>query len=105
MPNVNDLFPSRFVRADELHRSVQLKIIDVVKERVHNPRLGEIDVWVVYFEKAQKGLILNKVNAMAIAEITGTPHTEHWVGKVIELYPTDVQVAGQTKKAIRVRAP
>ena len=72
---------------------------------VHNPRKRDIDVWVLYFNEAKKGLILNKVNAFAIAEILGSPNTEGWVGSKIELYPTTVRVAGKTKAAIQVREP
>jgi hypothetical protein len=105
MPNVNDMFPSKYVKSNELSQPVALTIRDVKSEMVHNPRKGDIDVWVLYFNEAKKGLILNKVNAFAIAEILGSQDTEDWVGHKIELYPTTVRVAGKTKAAIRVRKP
>lgn len=105
MPNIHDMFPGKYVKADELTKPVMVTIKDVELERVHNPRKGDTDVWVIYFEEAKKGLILNKVNAFTIAEILGSPETDDWVGGRVELYPTTVRVAGQPMAAIRVRKP
>ena len=105
MPNVNDMFPGKYVKSSELSQPVSLVIKEVKLESVYNPRKGNIDVWVVYFDGAKKGLILNKVNAFAIAEITASEETDDWVGEEIELYPTKVSVAGEKKSAIRVRKP
>ncbi|MEA3439825.1 MAG: hypothetical protein U9R58_06050, partial [Chloroflexota bacterium] len=105
MPNIHDMFPSKYVKSGELNQPVVLTIKEVKYERVYNPRIGDTDVWVVYFEGAKKGLILNKVNAFAIADILGSPDTEEWVGGEIELYPTSVRVAGEKKAAIRIREP
>lgn len=105
MPNVHDMFPSKYVKSSELEKPVALTIKEVKLERVYNPRLGNTDVWVVYFKGAKKGFVLNKVNAFSIAEILGSPDTEHWVGKTIELYPTTVKVGAEKKPAIRVRKP
>ena len=105
MPNIHEMFPSKYVKSGELNDPVVLTIKEVQYERVYNPRKGDTDVWVVYFEGAKKGLILNKVNAFAIADILGSQDTEDWVGGEIELYPTSVRVAGEKKAAIRVRKP
>jgi len=105
MPNINDMFPSKYVKSSELIKPVTLTIKDVKLERVHNPRKGDTDVWVVYFQNAKKGLILNKINAFTIADILDSADTEDWTGGEIELYPTTVRVAGEKKAAIRIRKP
>ena len=105
MPNIYEMFPGKYVKSAELKSPAQLTIKEVKLEKVYNPRKGHTDVWVVYFMGAKKGLILNEVNAYTIADILGSPDTEDWIGGEIELYPTTVQVGGETKAAIRVREP
>jgi len=57
---------------------------------------------IVYFEGAEKGLVLNATNGKTIAALYGTK-TEAWIGKAITLYATKTEMAGQTVDCIRVR--
>ena len=57
---------------------------------------------VLYFEKAKKGLVLNKVNAQMIASLHG-PILKDWIGKRIKLVSTQVKAWGKTLEAIRVK--
>jgi hypothetical protein len=77
MPNIHEMFPSKYVKSGELNDPVVLTIKEVQYERVYNPRKGDL----------------------------GSQDTEDWVGGEIELYPTTVRVAGEKKAAIRVRKP
>ena len=47
-------------------------------------------------------LLLNKVNAKAIAQLYGKRPAD-WVGKWIELYPTTTEVGGEVRDCIRIR--
>ena len=58
---------------------------------------------VMYFEKVQKGLVLNKTNATEIAATHGET-MEGWTGKEIALFSMMVPFQGQNVPAIRVRA-
>lgn len=57
---------------------------------------------VVWFERTEKALALNKTNAKTIAAMYGND-TETWVGKRITLYPTTTTFGSETVEAIRVR--
>lgn len=102
--NINKLFPSRFVKADDLGgKRVVLTIERVKVDRVRNED-GEREVAVVFFKGAKKGLLLNKTNAMAIAAMY-TPETDNWTGQRILLYGARVSAFGKTVDAVRVDEP
>lgn len=84
---VSDLFPSRWLSADDLKgRSFELTIVKVTFEQVRdrfNVGQGNTTKACVWFDGAQKGLLLNKTQAMAIADITGSERFDKWPGKKI----------------------
>jgi hypothetical protein len=59
---------------------------------------------VLKFQGKEKGLVLNKTNAMTIAHVYG-PNIDQWVGQPILMFTTQVDYAGQMVPAIRVRVP
>lgn len=56
------------------------------------------------FVGKEKGLILNKTNAMTISHVYG-PSVSEWYGKEIFLYSTKVDFGGQMVDAIRIDMP
>lgn len=106
MPTINEMFPGRFLRGADLRGPARVVIRRVVEERMYSPSVRqEVDKWVVYFEGAKRGLVLNVTNAERIAEIVGSRDSEDWIGKAIVLYPEMVSVGGKRVPAVRVRAP
>lgn len=98
--NINQWFPSKYLKAADLGgREFVLTIARVVVENVGQPPEKKP---VVYFNKAEKGLILNRTNAMTIAGAY-TPETDNWSGKVVTLYSTRVKAFGSMHDVIRVR--
>jgi hypothetical protein len=99
---ISDQFPSDYLRAADLNnkevtytmRSVAIEQIGADKE----------DKPVLYFEGQEKGIILNKTNAAAIAQIYGDD-TDDWAGEAITLFSAIVSFQGQNVPAIRVKAP
>lgn len=86
---VNDLFPSEYLRhADLQGKAWQMKIAKV-DVRLMRSKFTNEDEWkaVVYFEQAKKGLVLNKTNALALAELAKDEVFDKWVGLVITLVP------------------
>jgi hypothetical protein len=97
--NIFDAFPSSYLKAADLKgRRVALTIKDVTIEQ-----LGEDKKPVVYFHgtSSERGLVLNKTNASAIAEMYG-PETAEWVGRKIIIYSARVEFQGQYRDGIRV---
>ncbi len=101
MTSVSELFPSRFLKAADLKgRTVKAKIKKVEVEEIGQDRDEKP---VVYFEGVERGLVMNKTNGVAIAEIHGDA-TDDWTGKEIEILSMMVPYQGQNVAAIRVRA-
>jgi hypothetical protein len=102
MPNINDLYPSKFLKAPDLQGATPTVTIARV-ELEPTGRTREIKP-VVYFVNKQKGLLLNKTNAQALAAIAGTPHTEQWIGVKVRLVTTTATFGGQSYPVVRLEA-
>ena len=101
MTTVSEAFPSNFLKAADLNnRTVKVTIDKVVFEEIGQNKDKKP---VMYFDKVQKGLVLNKTNAEQIAATHGQ-HFEGWTGKEIELFSQMVPFQGQNVAAIRCRA-
>lgn len=100
--NINTIFPSRFVKADDLgDKSVTVTIKNATMEDLNHGSEKERKL-VIWFERATKGLVLNKTNAFIIAHLYG-PETNDWLGKQITLYGAKVKAFGSWQAAVRVR--
>lgn len=98
--NVNESFPSKYLKASDLKGArVRVMISKVVEEEV-----GDGKKPVVYFAGKQKGLVANKTNAMIIASAYG-PETDAWEGAEIDLYPGKTQFNGQMVDCLKVEVP
>lgn len=81
--NVHDLFPSRYLRGEEIqgHR------VTVTIERITLEEMGREKEKhpVLWFAGKKKGMVLKKTNAFIIGKLYG-PKLEAWIGKRIQLY-------------------
>ena len=59
---------------------------------------------VLYFRGKQKGLVLNKTNGNAIAELHGE-EMDDWPGKEITIFPTTTEYKGKRADCIRIKMP
>lgn len=101
MPNINDCFPSKFLKASDLQGVEPIVTIDRVDfEPVGRDREMKA---VLYFAGKSKGLVLNKTNANKITEMIGSGITEEWTGQKIRLYATETQFGGDTVDCIRIK--
>jgi arabinogalactan endo-1,4-beta-galactosidase len=97
---VSDAFPSDWLRAADLQkREVLVTIADVKMETV-----GDDTKPALYFEGKEKGMILNKTNATAIATMYGDD-MDDWKGEQVTLFEAMVSFKGDTVPAIRVKPP
>ena len=103
---VSDMFPRRWLSGEDLQgKAWRLRIKDVGKEEMRpNPGAPPVEKFVVYFDGAQKGVILNRTLAYEIAQVLGTEDTGEWTGKEITIYPQPMTVAGKHRVGIRARA-
>lgn len=99
---ISELHPSKYVAEADLGGKPRVMVMrDLGFEEVGQNKDRKP---VLYFEKAQKGLVLNKTNTNKIAGIYGAD-TDDWMGHPIELYPSETDFQGETVPCIRVRAP
>ncbi|MCC6458801.1 MAG: hypothetical protein IT328_27905 [Caldilineaceae bacterium] len=100
---MSDIFPSKYVKAADLEgRTVTLTIKTLTVEEMLNHASEKERKPVLYFERATKGLVLNRTNAMTIAALYGD-ESDTWPGKRISIYPTRVKAFGQMQDCIRIR--
>lgn len=105
MPDIGDLFPSKFLKASDLQGREPLVTIQRVEfESMGSGGRRETKA-VLYFRNKQKGLKLNKTMATAISRIVGSSQTEAWVGKTVCLYATSASFGEETYPVVRVKAP
>ena len=100
MANLDDLYPSKYVKVVDLAGNTHAVVIDRLE--VETMPKGEKKP-VLYFTGRQKGLVLNKTNADAIAASYGK-NTDSWIGKKIDLFSTRVSGPNGMTDGIRVRA-
>lgn len=99
---ISQLFPSKYVKAADLNgKTVTLTIAKLVVEELGHGAERERKP-VLYFQKASKGLVLNRTNAMTIASLYGD-ESDEWQGKRISIYPTRIRAFGTMQDTIRVR--
>ena len=99
MTDYLEMFPSKYLRADDLKEDVNTVIRVVGVELLENKRKI-----IAYFAGFEKGLILNKTNAGVVAAITGTGLLEKWVGVPVCLTVQYIEYQGKTVPAIRLQA-
>ena len=99
---ISEAYPSKYLKADDLDgqdRTVNIRAC--IQEELGQGAEMETKP-VLYFDGGQKGLVLNKTNATAIAEDYGDD-TEAWAGREIVLFIQKVSFQGKLMPAIRVR--
>jgi len=103
--DIREMFPSKYLKGEDLQgREVTVTIKEMKVERLGaGPDKDKEDKPVLYFERATKSLILNRTNALVIAELYG-PETAAWRGKRVTLYSERLRAFGKTHDAIRVKA-
>ena len=99
MANINTLFPSKYLKAEDVKAGVTVTIAGMKMEKVAE---GEADKPVIYFHGKQKGLVLNKTNAQMISHITGSFDTDEWANKMVYLHSEPVSFQGRIVDSIRV---
>jgi hypothetical protein len=91
--NIDDAFPSKYIKSSEVPEDGVTLVIDRVEEEdvdgkgAHKP--------VVYFRNTKKGLPLNKTNSNKIKQLLGTRETDEWVGRPITLYRSETEYQGE----------
>jgi len=99
--NINEAFPSKYLKVADLQGTEPIVTIDRVEfQPVGQDREMKA---VLFFRNKHKGLLLNKTNANKIIEITGTAITEEWEGQRRRLYAAETTFAGKPVECLRIK--
>ena len=103
--NVDDLFDSKYLKAEDLKGKARTVVIETETELQFRERDGQEKRKIVLtFQHMKKGIILNRTNTFTIRDAYGS-HTEQWVGREIILYPDMTFMGEKRVPCIRVRIP
>jgi hypothetical protein len=104
MAKRKDVFPSKFLKADDLAG----KPLVVEIERAPTETLGSGNdaekKTVLYSRNGPKPFPLNATNWDSVSAVAGDD-TDDWAGHRVELYPTTTELKGKVVDCIRIRAP
>ena len=98
----NDLFPSKFLKADDVDPAIVVQVKSVAQEPVGE---DQEEKPIVYFHGQLKGLVLNKTNAGVLVSLSGSEKVHDWLGLSVEAYKAIVPFRGKLTAAIRLREP
>ena len=101
--DVMRFFPSKYIACSDLNgQCVSLTIRELKATELDDDNGSKVTKPVLFFVEAQKGLLLNKTNARAIAGIYGR-ETDQWIGKPITIFPAQTEYKGEPVECVRVK--
>lgn len=105
VPNVAQMFPSKFISGDDLAASgpKTLTIQRIYQDEAVNNEGKKSTVWTIQFAEARKPMILNKSNAKTIAKIYGSTEANDWIGKRITIMHRVGMAYGDIKNLVTVK--
>lgn len=99
----NDIFPSKWIKAEDVVDGIDLVIQSVKLETLQSPDGKTEEKPVCRFKGVEKGLILSKTNWDRIEKQHGED-SDDWVGKTITLF-AEAEARSETGYSARVKVP
>jgi hypothetical protein len=104
MPDINDFYPSNYLRAADLGgKEVDVTIDRVTSEEFEQDGQKRAKPVVHFRNNGIKPMVTNKTNALLIATACGSQDYSTWSGKQVRLYADLVNFRGKVSEAIRVK--
>lgn len=98
--NMNDAFPSKWLKASDVSADMAVTIAGVTMEDIGNEDRKPV-LWLREFDK---GVVLNKTNANNISSLYG-PDSDSWTGQPMTLATAMVDFQGKSMRALRLYPP
>ena len=98
---LSQIFPSKYVKAADIVRPLQLSINRVAFEAMQDGNQKPV----IYFDGTQKGIVCNRTNAKTVALLAKSEETNDWPGTKVEIFTELVGFRGEVVQAIRFRVP
>lgn len=97
---INEMFSSKYLKAADLGGKQYTVVVDrVLMEKIVEE---EPEKACIYFSGSDKGMVLNKTNALELASVYGED-TDLWVGKPVVLFTQKTQFQGKVVDGLRLR--
>lgn len=92
-----------FLKAEDIAKptTATIESIELVTKDYGDGK-GEKSQLVLHFVGKEKVLGLNFTNANKLAELTGSPESDDWIGTTIKLFVEKAKVGNEMKNVIRV---
>lgn len=104
MPNINDQFPSKYLRASDFDEEGAIVTIAGVKQETLKNREGrEEQKPILFFREHDQGLVLNKTNAKKLSTLFKSDDTDDWLDQPVRIYATETQFGADTVACLRFR--
>ena len=101
---LDELFPSNYLRAVDIQGEQIFTIKNITIENLKNRETQKDEPKaILYFEEAEKGIVLNKTNKNTLDTLYGNVIAD-LIGKRIILHTPDVEGFGKVAPAIRIKA-
>jgi hypothetical protein len=101
---LDELFPSNYLRAVDIQGEQIFTIKNITVENLKNRETQKDEPKaILYFEEAEKGIVLNKTNKNTLEAMYGNVIAD-LIGKRIILHTPDVEGFGKVAPAIRIKA-
>ena len=99
-----EVFPSKWLKADDLDGDTEVTIDSVTMETLKDPTTGkEEQKPVVWFKGEEKGVILNVTNWRTLEDVCGSDDSDDWSGHTVTLGASQVEAFGKLTNALRFR--
>ncbi len=96
--NINDAFPSKYIKADDLGgQRLTVTVMSVTMEDIGDKEFKPV----MRFMGKDKGMVLNKTNATLCSQCWGE-ETNNWQGKTLELFSQPVMFQGKQVMGLAV---
>ncbi len=100
--NISELGESKYLKKEECEPPIRVTIKSISKENLAKDNEAPEYKFILNFNEC-KPLVLNKTNGGRIAHVLGSPESDDWVGKTIDLFnDATVEFGGQMTGGIRV---
>jgi len=99
--NANDVYPTNYLKAEDIPTPMTVTIEGVGMETMHDKSGKEMEKPVVSFSELPKGLVCNKTNWKMLTKLFGD-ETDAWKDKRITMVIVPVDAFGETVDAIRL---
>ena len=102
--HINDMAGSKFLKGSDVTPAKVMTIKKLEQENLAREDQPPKMKWIMYFNEADKGLVLNSTNIKRCAKALLAEDTDDWVGKRITLFfDPDIEFGGQIVGGIRIK--